>query len=216
MLIDSLSSAAQAYSIIIIIIATSITIFSTMSIIDVFTIIPHVSYAHLYGNRTQEWINNRDGIKIQFTYQPEKPIIDTFTELKFSVQNLTTSDHLKDFTARVVVTNGQRLFKFENITAPNGDFSVKYIFPDDGTHQVVARINEKNFATLASFNVFVPHQSGPSILDPFPSSPGATGNNETLLASKVLAILLPAAAVISIIFVLKNGRKSKRDKSVNQ
>ncbi len=81
MLIDSLSSSStQAYSIIIIIvIAISITIFSTMSIIDVSTIIPHVSYAHLYGNRTQEWINNRDGIKIQFTYQPEKPIIDTFT-----------------------------------------------------------------------------------------------------------------------------------------
>ena len=59
------------------------------------------------------------------------------------MQNLTTSDHLKDFTARVVVTNGQRLFKFENITSPDGDFSVKYIFPDDGTHQVVTRINEK-------------------------------------------------------------------------
>jgi hypothetical protein len=107
MLIDSLSSSTQAYSIItiitIIIIATSITIFSTTSIIDVSTITPELSYAHLYGNRTQEWINNNDRIKIQFTYQPEKPIIDTFTELKFSVQNLTTSDHLKDFTARVAV-----------------------------------------------------------------------------------------------------------------
>ena len=95
MLNDSLSSLAQAYNMIIV--ATSITIFSIMLIIIISTTTtPHLSYAHLYGNRTQEWINNRDGIKIQFTYQPEKPIIDTFTELKFSVQNLTTSDHLKD------------------------------------------------------------------------------------------------------------------------
>ena len=135
MLIDSLSSSTQAYSIIIIvviiiiiIIATSITIFSTTSIIDVSTITPQLSYAHLYGNRTQEWINNNDRIKIQFTYQPEKPIIDTFTELKFSVQNLTTSDHLKDFTARVAVTNGERLFKFENIRVPDGDFSINTYF----------------------------------------------------------------------------------------
>ena len=178
----------------------------------------YYAYAHLSidNNRTQQWISQRDGIKILFTYEPEKPIIDNFTELKFSVLNLTSSEHLKDFMARVVVTNGQRLFKFENITVADGDFSVKYIFPDDGTHQVVTRINEKNFATLASFNVFVPHQSGPSILDPFPSSPGTIENNESLLASKVLAILLPAAAVISIIFVLKNGRKSKRNKSVKQ
>lgn len=132
------------------------------------------------------------------------------------VQNLTTGDHLKDFTARVVVTNGQRLFTFENITVPDGDFSVKYIFPDDGTHQVIARINEKNSATLASFNVFVPHQPLPSILNPFPSSPGTTEDNGGLIASKVLAILLPAAAVISIIYVLKKGGKSKRNKRVKQ
>ena len=208
MLIDSLSSSTQAYSII----ATSITIFSTTSIIDLSTITPQLSYAHLYGNRTQEWINNNDRIKIQFTYQPEKPIIDTFTELKFSVQNLTTSDHLKDFTARVAVTNGERLFKFENIRVPDGDFSVKYIFPDDGAHQVIVRIDEKNSSTLASFNVFIPNQPLPSILNPFPSSPGDTENNVGLVASKVLVILLPSIAVIAIIFVLKNGRKSKKQK----
>ncbi|MEP6576083.1 MAG: hypothetical protein ABJB85_06630 [Nitrososphaerota archaeon] len=79
----------------------------------------------------------KDNIKIEFTYSPEKPIIDTFTTLNFSIQDLHTGEHTEDLTARVVVTNGQRLFKFENITVPNGDFSVKYIFPDDGTHQVI-------------------------------------------------------------------------------
>jgi hypothetical protein len=105
----------------------------------------YYAYAHLSidNNRTQQWISQRDGIKILFTYEPEKPIIDTFTELKFSVLNLTSSEHLKNFMARVVVTNGQRLFKFENITVADGDFSVKYIFPDDGTHQIVTRISKE-------------------------------------------------------------------------
>src|SRR5918996_3208471 len=79
-------------------------------------------------NRTQEWISEKDNIKILFTYQPERPIIDTFTRLEFSVINLTSNENLKDFDARVVVTNGQRLFKFENITVPDRDFSVEYIF----------------------------------------------------------------------------------------
>ena len=49
----------------------------------------------------------------------------------------------KDLTGRVTVTNGQRLFKFQNISIPNGEFSVKYLFPDDGTHQVLLRIGRK-------------------------------------------------------------------------
>lgn len=86
-------------------------------------------------NKTQEWVSQ--SVKILFTYQPERPIIDTFTKLQFSVINLTDNENLKEFNARVVVTNGQRLFKFENISVTNGDFSVEYIFPDDGTHQVL-------------------------------------------------------------------------------
>lgn len=58
-------------------------------------------------NKTQEWISQRDNAKILFTYQPERPIIDTFTKLEFSVINLTSNENLKDFDARVVVTNGQ-------------------------------------------------------------------------------------------------------------
>ncbi len=210
MLNDCLSLYREVYSKTIITI--SVTIFSVSFILIMVSIIitpQQLSYAHLYGNRTQEWINSRDDIKIQFTYQPEKPIIDAFTELKFSVQNLTTGDHLKDFTARVVVTNGQRLFKFENITVPDGDFSVKYIFPDDGTHQVITRIDKRDSATLASFNVFVPHQPLPSILNPFPSSPGTNENDIGIIASKVMAILLPAVSVVAIIYVLKKAGKPK-------
>ena len=74
----------------------------------------------------------------------------------------------EDLTGRVTVTNGQRLFKFQNISIPNGDFSVKYLFPYDGTHQVLLRLEGKNkLNEIASFNVFVPHQGPPSVLDPF-------------------------------------------------
>lgn len=59
-------------------------------------------------NKTQEWVNQKDAVKILFTYQPERPIIDTFTKLEFSVINFTDNEYLKEFDARVVVTNGQK------------------------------------------------------------------------------------------------------------
>lgn len=164
-------------------------------------------------NRTQEWISQRDNVKILFAYQPERPIIDTFTNLEFRVINLTSNENLKDFDARVVVTNGQRLFKFENITVPEGDFSVEYIFPDDGTHQVVFRIDKGAFfSVVASFNVFVPHQAPPSILNPFYIPPGSKiGDNPAILLSIILAIVLPVSGVVGLIIIFKLGKtKSKK------
>jgi len=165
-------------------------------------------------NKTQEWISQKDAVKILFTYQPERPIIDTFTSLEFIVINLTSNENLKDFDARVVVTNGQRLFKFENITVPDGNFSVEYIFPDDGTHQVLTRIDKESVVrVLASFNVFVPHQAPPSILNPFPIPPGSElGENPGILLSIILAIMLPAVGVLGLIVIFKMGKtKMKRN-----
>lgn len=164
-------------------------------------------------NKTQEWISQKDAVKILFTYTPERPIIDTFTKLEFRVINLTSNENLKDFDARVVVTNGQRLFKFENITVPDGNFSVEYIFPDDGTHQVLTRVDKESAVrVLASFNVFVPHQAPPSILNPFPIPPGSElGENPGVLLSIILAIMLPAAGVLGLIIIFKMGKtKMKR------
>jgi hypothetical protein len=159
-------------------------------------------------NKTQEWTSQKDAVRILFTYQPERPIIDTFTKLEFNVINLTSNENLKDFDARVVVTNGQRLFKFENITVPDGDFSVEYIFPDDGTHQVLTRIDKGTSAlVLASFNVFVPHQAPPSILNPFPTSPGSeSGEEPGVLLSKILAIVLPIAGALGLVIIFKMGK----------
>jgi len=61
---------------------------------------------------------------------------------------------------------------------------------------------------LASFQVFVPHQSRPSILNPFPSSPGTSDSDFGILASKILAIALPVAAVTALIIMIK--KKPKR------
>jgi hypothetical protein len=172
------------------------------------------AYAHLNvsgSSPLQQVISQKDNIKILFGYVPEKPIIDTFTELKFSLINLTTNEHVKDFTARVVVTNGQRLFKFENITIPDGDFSVKYLFPDDGTHQVITRINKDTpIQLLASFNVFVPHQAPPSLLNPFPNAL----TNEIEFITRILIVLISFSVIGVVIVILRRGKrkKGKREK----
>ena len=166
------------------------------------------SEAHFVAKNTQQWESKQGNVLIQFAYEPERPLIDTFTELKFNIQNLSTGQHLENLTGRVVVTNGQRLFKFENISIPAGHFSVKYIFPDDGTHQVLLILDRGNdFKIPASFDVFVPHQSPPSILDPFPSTSGTSNDDLGIWISKILAILLPASAVTAITIMLKKKPK---------
>lgn len=123
-------------------------------------------FSHIIDtNNVQIWKSPDDNLEIQFAYKPEEPIIDTFTTLQFSVTNLQNDKHIGDSIAQVTVTNGQRLFKFQNISTQNGDFSVDYIFPDDGTHQVLLRIDNNDSIRVAAFQVFVPHQTPPNILD---------------------------------------------------
>jgi hypothetical protein len=173
---------------------------------------PHKAYAHMpIGNisRIQNWTHPDNKIGIQFTYEPEKPIIDAFTELKFSVQNTTTGQHIsdtEDAVARVVVTNGQRLFKFENISVDDGHFSVKYLFPDDGTHQAITRLDTERSVNLALFNIFVPHQSLPSGLNPFPSSSSPTTevSNVTQQVGMIAIIVGGIGGVfVATIFLIK-------------
>ena len=163
----------------------------------------HSSYAHITDSeKIQVWTNPEDNVKIQFSYSPEMPIIDTFTSLNFSVQDLRSGEHIRDFTARVVVTNGERLFKFENITVADGDFSVKYLFPDDGTHQVLTRINTNNSVLLASFSVFVPHQSPPSLLNPFPNNHAQQNENGQWI-SIIITVVISIAVLVSTILIIK-------------
>ena len=124
------------------------------------------------SNATQQiWIDKLNNLKIQFGYSPELPVIDAPTELKFNVQNLQTGKQLNDLSARVVVLSNaggqQRSFKFTNISAaPDGTFSVKYLFPDSGLYNVITKVVSNDFASLASFNLFVPF-SQPSVVSNF-------------------------------------------------
>jgi hypothetical protein len=158
-------------------------------------------YAQPSASKTQTWMDKQNNIKIQFASQPENPIVDKPTELKFSVQNLKTGDYLKNLLARVVVTNGQRSFKFTNITIPNGNFSVKYLFPDTGTYQVIGRIDDldenKNYrsSTLSSFQVFVPLQ--------------ISGGNIHIIA--IIATLIIIATVFVIAIFIRRKRKKEKE-----
>src|SRR2546428_9912172 len=149
------------YSFLLIITGTSgFLIVSLWISFDMITrVFPNSAYGHIIGNRTQQWISHQQNVKIEFNYEPEKPLIDSPTELQFSVQNLQTGQHLKDLFAKIVLINGQGFFKSNNMTVQNGDFSVNSTFPIEGTYQVILRINSKDYAiALASFRVFVPFQ----------------------------------------------------------
>ncbi|MBV9666492.1 MAG: hypothetical protein JO327_00015 [Nitrososphaeraceae archaeon] len=148
------------------------------------------------GNGTQLWIDRENNVKVQFTYLPQTPIIDTPTELKFSVQNLQTGANLKNLAARVViVTNSsgqERSFKFTNISAPDGNFSVKYLFPDSGVYQVISRTYSKDTPTLASFKVTVPIQ---------PLGIINTNNMNPLILPAILVAVIGAIAVASFLII---------------
>jgi hypothetical protein len=154
-------------------------------------------------NRTQTWIDKLNNLKIQFAYSPENPGIDTPTELKFNVLDLQTGSHLKDLSARIVVlTNSggqQRSFKFTNISAPDGDFSVKYLFPDSGSYQVISKIDSKDSPTLASFNVFVPFQ---------PLGTINASNLNPLILPALLAGIIGTIVVVTLVW--KSKKKEKK------
>ena len=113
-----------------------------------------IAYAQLYSNTTtQVWIDKLNNIKIIFSYLPEKPTADDIIQLQFGIQNLQTGSHLKDLIADVTVSN-EPLYKFDNVTAPDGYFSLRCPFLDPGTHQLILKVGSKDYAlALASFNI---------------------------------------------------------------
>ena len=126
----------------------------------------NLTYSHIPNNNQitiQEIVNQYEKIKVQFGYEPENIKINTLTDLKFSVLNSTTEEHIKNFLARVVVTEGSELFGFDNITVNDGDFSVKHSFANYGSNQVILRLDTNSSIIPASFNLIIPsYQSTPS------------------------------------------------------
>ena len=178
-----------------------------MVTINVVTLYPNIAHSQTSTNTTttaaptQSWIDKLNNVKIQFTYLPQKPLVDAPTELRFNVQDLQTGSHLKNLAAKVViVTNSsgqERSFKFNNITAPDGNFAIKYLFPDTGQYQVISRIYSKDTTSLASFNVLVPFQ-------PL----GTISVNFALPA--VLAAIIGTIAIVSIEIIIKRKKRQRR------
>ena len=132
------------------------------------------------------------------------PIIDTPTNLKFNIQNLQSGKPVTDLLARVVIltnSSGQeRIFRFTNITAPDGVFSIKYLFPDVGLYQVIARITSpsNDVASLASFKIFVPGQPNAFSLN----------NSGGSFTPWIIFVILVAAAIAT--FSVKSRRKAPK------
>jgi hypothetical protein len=150
----------------------------------------------------QAWLDKLNNLKMQFGYSPKEPVIDKPTELKFTVQNLQTGEQIKNLLARVVVVNnagGQlRTFKFTNITAPNGIFSVKYLFPDSGSYNIITKVDSKDFTSLASFNVFVPLGSLGAV---------NVGNWNPLIIPEIAGIIAATLGVALIVIIRKKNKK---------
>jgi hypothetical protein len=157
------------------------------------------------GNGTQLWVDRENNVKVQFTYLPQTPIIDTPTQLKFNIQNSQTGTPLRNLVARVfIVTNSsgqERSFKFTNITAPNGSFSVNYLFPDTGAYQVISRIYSKDASILASFKVLVPIQ---------PFGVINTNNINPLILPAGLVGIVGAIVVVSFLIIIRKRKKIKK------
>jgi hypothetical protein len=157
------------------------------------------------GNGTQLWVDRENNVKVQFTYLPQTPIIDTPTQLKFNIQNSQTGTPLRNLVARVViVTNSggqERSFKFTNITAPNGSFSVNYLFPDTGMYQVIPRIYSKDASILASFKVFVPIQ---------PFGVINTNNINPYILPAGLVGIVGAIVIVSFLIMIRKRKKIKK------
>lgn len=138
---------------------------SALPILAINTKTSEAQGANVTVNNLQLWTNVEQNIKIQFTYQPQNPILDQPTKLMFVVQSLKTGNNLKNLVANILVTHNSSgqfsNFRFSNITIPDGQFSVIYRFQDTGIYEIIARVSGNGIAALAPFRVIVPLQPYP-------------------------------------------------------
>jgi len=137
------------------------SIFIILFLITTMVITIHVVQAQLESSPVQQY-GPEHGMMIQFSYNPPSPTINGFTTLTFNVLNSTTQQPLQNFVATVMVgnvvnfTGGSSLYNFSDITVPNGNFSVNYAFPNDGTFPVYLRVDTPSSISIARFQVLVP------------------------------------------------------------
>jgi len=121
------------------------------------------SSGHLYGYNVQEWKNQKENILVQFEIEPQTPAVEKNATMSFSVQNLQTGEHLKNFTETVTViyynsantSSNDITYKFNASNIKNGDFSHNYVFTKGGTYEIFLRIDTPTFISVSRFTVFV-------------------------------------------------------------
>ena len=119
--------------------------------------------------KNDSWISERDDLSVTIKLMPRVPVIDETTKILFEVTSLNNSKPPEDLNTRITITDHDgRLYKFENKLIPiiDGQFSVDYIFPDDGEHRIILQMY-KNVTpfTVSSFDLLIPHSAPPSQTD---------------------------------------------------
>jgi len=105
------NKSAEAISVVVVIAITTMTIASSALLTNnngAWALSSFSSSNKIATNTNtniQSWTDPEQNLKIQFTYKPQKPVIDQPTELKFTVQNLNTGQYLKNLVANVLVTD---------------------------------------------------------------------------------------------------------------
>lgn len=163
----------------------------------------HLSPDNKHLAAIQEWNDEQNSVKVQFSYSPEKPLLYTLTDLKFSIQDLKTGNHLKDLVMSSTIIKDDRIFfKFDAVTIENGDLSLKVQFIEDGNYQIISQVRSKDNVAIAltSFNIFVP-------LQPFGKF-DADSLTPSLIPAGLAAIsLLGLVAILILVSKKKNSKK---------
>ena len=169
--------------------------FSTIGII--FPV--YSAHAQLQGSAVQQQ-ESPHGIIMQFSYYPASPVINNFTTFQFNVLNSTTNNPLQNYVATVIVgnvvgfTGGSSYFNFSKIQVQNGNFSVNYSFPNDGTFPVYLRVDTTKNIDVARFQVIVPP----------PTNVFSSGDNTIIYGVAIAA----AGTGVGMVMILK--RKSSK------
>ena len=166
------------------------------------------AYGHLSPDNKklaaiQEWNDQQNAVKVLFSYSPEKPLLYTPTDLKFSIQDLKTGNHLEDLVMNSTIIKDDKIFfKINGVTIKNGDLSLKAQFSEDGNYQIISQVRSKDNVAIAltSFNIFVP-------LQPFGKF-DADSLTSTLIPAGLVAISL--LGLVAVIMFVSKKENSKR------
>lgn len=95
-----------------------------------------------FAVNTQVWKDNENNVKILFSHLPDNPIVNTPTQIRFTIDKLMTGAALKNVLVTVIIignsSGGQeRVIKFNGLSDSKGSYSVNYTFPDLGMYQVI-------------------------------------------------------------------------------